>query len=230
MNKYLADLIQLFYPKLCFACGKPLMKTEECLCIDCNYNLPQTDFHLAHDNPVTNQFFGKIDIKSATSCYYFSKGGKVQHLVHQFKYMGYKEIGLYVGKGYGLKLRNSFLFQGIDYIVPVPLHPKREKARGYNQAEWFARGLAESMNIGINTKVLRRVIVSETQTNKSRYKRWENVREIFSLGETNGMENKHLLLVDDVITTGSTIEAAAQVLKQIQGVEISICSMACALH
>ncbi len=230
LNKYLADLLNLFYPKVCLACGKPLTRNESYLCIECNYNLPETDFHLIINNPVANQFFGKLEIQAATSCYYFSKGGKVQHLVHQFKYMGHKELGFYIGENYGLKLRESPLFNNIDFIVPIPLHPKREKVRGYNQAEWFAKGLAASLKNEVNTRVLKRVVLSETQTNKSRYKRWENVKEIFSLGDTQGMENKHFLLVDDVITTGSTIEAAGQVLKQIPGAQISICSLACALH
>lgn len=230
IRQILADLLSLFYPRCCFACGNPLVKNEECLCTDCSANLPETDFHVVENNPVANQFFGKIDFNAAASCYYFTKGGKVQHLVHQFKYMGYKEIGLYVGKAYGLKLKESPYFTNIDFIIPVPLHPKREKARGYNQAEWFANGLSQSLEARVNTKALKRVIVSETQTSKGRYKRWENVKEIFSLGEVSEMENKHLLLVDDVITTGSTLESAGHVLQQIPGVKISVCSLACALH
>lgn len=206
------------------------MSNEECLCADCNSNLPLTDFHLTEHNPVASQFFGKIDFKAAASCYYFTKGGKVQHLVHQFKYKGFKEIGLYVGKEYGLKLKESFLFNDLDLIVPVPLHPKREKARGYNQAEWFAKGLSLSLNLEVRKDILKRIAVSESQTRKSRYKRWENVSEIFSLGDITDIQNKHLLLVDDVITTGSTLEAAGHVLMKIPGIKISVCSMACALH
>lgn len=230
LRNYFKDLLTLFYPRCCFACGKPLIKNEEYLCTECEVNLPMTDFHLVENNPVANQFFGKLGINAATSCYYFTKGGKVQHLIHQFKYKGYKEIGFYIGKSYGMKLKDLPLFRDLDFIIPIPLHPKREKARGYNQAEWFANGLSDSLSVPVNTKALKRVIVSETQTSKGRYRRWENVKEIFTIGDTTGLEGRHILIVDDVITTGSTIESAGQVLSQISGVKISICSMACALH
>jgi ComF family protein len=227
---WLTDVIALLYPRQCFACDKPLYRHEEFLCLGCFYNLPKTDFHLMHDNPVLNQFIGKININAAASYYYFSKGGKVQHLIHQLKYKGFKEVGKYVGMLYGKELIKSDHYKNIDYIIPIPLHPKKRVKRGYNQAEWLARGLSESMNIPIDSKSLLRVFDSETQTHKTRFNRWENVREIFALGDSDHLQNKHVLIVDDVITTGSTIEAAGHVLLQIKGIKLSVCSLACALH
>ncbi len=229
-NQGVNDFVTLFFPRLCFACGNSLLRHEEILCTNCSIGLPETGFHLYYDNPVMNQFLGKIDFKSAASYYYFSKGGKIQHLVHQFKYGGFKKIGEYLGRQYGLKLIESPLFSSIDYIVPIPLHPKKEQLRGYNQAEVFAKGLAESMHIPINTTTLIRKYASETQTHKSRFGRWENVMEIFEIEDSNLLQNKSILLVDDVITTGSTMEAAGHVLMQIPNIRISACSLACAIH
>lgn len=227
---YLDDLITLFFPRLCFACDKPLFKHEEYLCLDCYYNLPKTDFHLMPENPVFDQFIGKINFNAAASYYYFTKGGKVQHLIHQFKYKGYKEAGRHVGLLYGRDLIKSDNFKDIDFIVPIPLHPAKYASRGYNQAEWFAKGLSISMNIPVDTKALIRIHDSETQTHKSRFSRWENVKEIFTLNQSEHLHNKHILLVDDVITTGSTLEAAGHVLLRIEGLKISVCSLACALN
>lgn len=230
IKDYANDFISLFFPRVCFACDNPLLKHEEFLCTECLHGLPETDFHLRPDNPVINQFYGKINFESAASFYYFSKGGKVQHLVHTFKYQGYRDIGLYTGKIYGEKLLQSPLFQNIRDIVPIPLHPSRFRERGYNQAELFARGIAQSLNATVHTDVLIRSYASETQTHKTRFSRWENVKEIFALKDNEKLSGKHILLVDDVITTGSTLEAAGNVLFGIPDIRISVCSLACALH
>lgn len=225
-----SDFIALFYPRFCFACEKSLLKHEEYLCSECWYKLPRTEFHLMADNPVLNQFFGKINFEAAASFYYFSKGGKVQHLIHQLKYGGFKDIGVFIGKQYGKELIKSPYFQQIDCIIPIPLHPRKEASRGYNQSECFARGLSQSMNIQLDTTSLIRTFASETQTHKTRFSRWENVKEIFALNPDNDLQDKHVLLVDDVITTGSTLEAAGHVLLTVPGVTVSVCSIACALH
>lgn len=230
LNDCLSDFISLFYPRVCFACNNALLKHEEFLCTECLFNLPVTNFHLIENNPVANQFIGKIGFNAAASFYYFSKGGKVQHLIHQFKYMGYKKIGLFIGRIYGEQLIKSPLFSNIDYIIPVPLHPRKELQRGYNQAEWFANGLALSINAAVDTTTLHRTYASESQTHKTRFSRWENVKEIFSLSNGQHLIGKHVLLVDDVITTGSTLEAAGHVLMEVPNIKISVCSLACALH
>jgi ComF family protein len=200
------------------------------LCFSCHYHLPKTNFHLQEDNAVARQFWGKINFSSAASLYYFSKGSKVQHLVHQLKYKGYKEIGSHIGNIYGPELKKSPLFSSVSAVIPVPLHPKKEAIRGYNQAEWFAMGLAESMKITLDITTLLRVHSSETQTRKTRFKRWENVKEIFLLNNPEQLAGKHILLVDDVITTGSTLEAAGHELMKIPDVKISVASIACAVR
>ena len=230
LKGYFEDLVSLFYPRICLACGNTLYKNEHMICFSCLYHLPKTNFHLIEDNAVARQFWGKINFSSAASCYYFSKGSKVQHMIHHLKYKGYKEIGEHIGKLYGTDLKKSPLFDNITAVIPVPLHPKRLALRGYNQAEWFAMGLAESMKIELDVTTLLRTHASETQTRKTRFKRWENVKEIFQLEDTVRYMGKHILLVDDVITTGSTLEAAGHELMKIPGVKISVASIACASH
>ncbi|MBW6491310.1 MAG: ComF family protein [Lentimicrobium sp.] len=230
IKEYFQDLISLFYPRICLACGNTLYKNEHMLCFSCLYHLPKTNFHQFEDNAVARQFWGKIDFSSAASCYYFSKGSKVQHLVHQLKYKGYKEIGSYIGELYGKELKNSPLFNSISVVIPVPLHPRKQAKRGYNQAEWFAIGLAESMKAELDTTTLIRAHSSETQTRKTRFRRWENVKEIFQLTDPQRLAGKHILLVDDVITTGSTLEAAGHELKKTPDIKISVASIACASH
>ncbi|MHC1777323.1 MAG: ComF family protein [Lentimicrobium sp.] len=223
------SILSLFFPRVCLACGNSLFKNEEILCFSCVYKLPKTNFHLEEDNAVARQFWGKINFTSAASFYYFTKGSKVQHLVHQLKYKGYKEIGSHIGRLYGVELLKSPHFKSVTSVIPVPLHPRKQAKRGYNQAEWFARGLAESMKIELDTTTLVRAHASETQTRKSRFNRWENVKEIFRVNDPGRQADKHVLLVDDVITTGSTLEAAGHELFRIPGIKISVASIACAV-
>ena len=230
IKEYFQDFISLFFPRVCMACGNTLYKHEHMICFSCQYHLPKTNFHLLEANPVARQFCGKINFAAAASYYYFNKGGKVQHLVHQLKYKGYKEVGSHIGALYGHDLKKSPLFTTVDAIIPVPLHPRKEAKRGYNQAEWFAIGLAESMKAELDITTLLRVQASETQTRKTRFRRWENVKEIFQLMDTERQAGKHVLLVDDVITTGSTLEAAGHELMKIPGVKVSAASIACAVR
>jgi len=221
------DFFNLIFPKLCNACSEPLLKGEKVVCTKCLTTLPKTNFHLDNQNSVFKVFWGRTDIKMAASFYYFSKKGKVQQLLHGLKYKGAKEIGQFIGKIYGFELKQSPYFKKIDFIIPVPLHPKKFKKRGYNQSEYFAQGLSNTMNISVNTNCLIRNMNSETQTKKSRYNRWENVGEIFEIKDEQTIKNKSVLLVDDVITTGATIEACAKVLSE-KGCKVYIASIACA--
>jgi ComF family protein len=175
---------------------------------------------------VAKIFWGRINIHAASAFYNFGKGGKVQHLIHQLKYRGQKEIGVTLGRFYGYDLRKSDSFKNVDTIIPVPLHPKKQKKRGYNQSEFFASGLAETMKKQTDFKTLLRSYPSETQTRKSRFSRWKNVETAFQLSNGEALKDKHILLVDDVITTGATLEACAQVLMQIPGVRVSIAAIA----
>jgi len=204
-----ADFFNLIYPRLCAACNQALLKEEYCICTSCQFKLPKTNFHLDKDNEVAKVFWGRIPVEMAAAYLKFSKKSKVQHLLHELKYKGNKEVGQFIGKLYGFELKEAPLFSGIDFIIPVLLHPKKLKKRGYNQSEWIAKGLSESMNIPLITEILYRNIDSQTQTKKTRYNRWENVGDIFSIKDTELVAGKNILLVDDVITTGATIEACS---------------------
>ena len=178
------------------------------------------------ENPIAKIFWGRVNIHSAGAFYGFNKGGKVQHLIHQLKYKGKKDIGVTVGKWYGYDLRRHPSFNTVNMIIPVPLHSKKEKKRGYNQSRFFAEGLAQSMNVEANFTTLIRALESETQTKKSRLNRWKNVETVFQLLNTTKIEGKHILLVDDVVTTGATLEACAQTLLQVPGVKVSVATIA----
>ena len=205
-----------------------LMFGEKIICTECLIHLPRSNYHRFEDNPVAKVFWGRIQIDNATAFYVFEKGSKYQKLIHKMKYKGQKEIGFELGKMFGEDL-NSTTFQSIDKIIPVPLHPRKLKKRGFNQAELIARGLAESMNKPVEVKSLNRVVANPTQTRKTRIERWENVSGIFKVHDPESIENKHVLLVDDVLTTGSTLEACANAFTGIPGTIVSIAVLAYAL-
>jgi len=220
------DFISLFFPKTCYACGNNLFTGERIICTSCLIHLPKTNFHKDKDNAVSRVFWGRVNIESAASLYFYKKGGKVQHLIHQFKYKGHQEIGIFLGELFGLDLAGSYGFDIIDLIIPVPLHERKIKKRGFNQSEVFAKGLSNSMKKELDTTSIVRSVATETQTKKSRYKRWENVSEIFLLKNPEKLTGQHILLVDDVITTGATMEACIQTIQQVPGTKVSVASMA----
>ncbi|MCF8331418.1 MAG: ComF family protein [Bacteroidales bacterium] len=225
------DLFNLVFPVNCEYCGGNLKKGEETLCSFCEYQLPETNYHLTPDNPVETIFWGRIPLYSAASFLHYQKGEMVQQLIHQLKYHGKGHIGIYLGQLFGQHLMQSQRFSTVQYIIPVPLHWKKIKKRGYNQSEKIAEGLAMNMDALKDCKSLERKVHSATQTKKSRYERWENVKSIFTLNETavSKLENTHILLVDDVITTGATIEGCYLQLGKIPGIKISVASLACPL-
>lgn len=225
LRSYLADFTSLLFPQLCPACGESLVAAEDVICTDCRYNLPFTNFHLQQDNIVARQFWGKIDVEAAYSLYYFAKGGKVQNLMHHFKYKGIQRIGTILGNIAGDQLKQNKKFAAIDYIIPVPLHKSRLKQRGYNQSKCFADGLAQKLNADLNDNLVR-IRATETQTHKSRFLRFENMQEVFKVTRSEELANKRVLLVDDIITTGSTLEACAIELLKIPGLKLSIATIA----
>ena len=192
-----SDLLDLVYPTNCAACGRRLQKHEEVLCLFCEYDLPQTDFHCDKDNPVAKVFWGRVMLHSAAAFYMFSKGGRVQKLIHQLKYKGWQEVGVKVGALYGAKLKNAADFAGVNLILPVPLHPTKQQKRGFNQSDCFAKGLSQGMGVIWRNDVLLRHTFTETQTRKNRFDRWENVERIFTVTQKNILENK--LEHDDLI-------------------------------
>lgn len=220
------DFITLFFPVVCFSCGRLLFRNETSICTHCLYHLPKTGFHLINDNPVAKIFWGRVSIEAASSFFRFSKGGQVQQLIHQLKYKGQQQAGISIGKWYGQELKKNPVFATADLIIPVPLHRKKFKKRGYNQSACFAQGLAEAMQLPVDTTVLQRSSFSGTQTNKSRFLRWKNVETVFYTTDKDQLMHKHILLVDDVVTTGSTLEACAQELLKTEGVKVSIATIA----
>jgi ComF family protein len=220
------DFIHLLFPVNCYSCGKVLNKKEKSICIACYYRLPKTNYHRYSDNPIMKMFWGRTPIHSATAYYRFSKSSNVQRLIHQLKYRNKTEIGDRIGYFLGNDLKETELFNTADLVIPVPLHPSKLKSRGYNQSDFLARGIAASMGIKVDVHNLYRRVNNETQTHKSKYERWENVAAVFELKNPAIFTNKHILLVDDVITTGATLEACAIKLVQAGGAKISIATMA----
>ncbi|MFO8054809.1 MAG: ComF family protein [Bacteroidales bacterium] len=222
------DLFNLVFPFHCEYCGQTLKQGENVLCSFCEYQLPLTHFHFHYNNPVEAIFWGRVFIESAASFLYYQKGEMVQHLIHQLKYHNKGHTGIYLGGLFGEHLLQSRRFSGAEVIIPVPLHWKKERFRGYNQSDKIAHGLAESMRLVKDTGSLRRRAHSVSQTHKARYDRWKNVHNIFELSDSaSWLEGRHILLVDDVITTGATIEACANKLYEIKNVRLSVVSLAC---
>jgi ComF family protein len=205
-----------------------LLKSESHICLSCLNNIPRTNYHLLTDNPVEKRFWGKAPIFRGTSFFFFQKGSPFQKLLHELKYKGNKEIGEILGRYAAAELLNSPDFCSIDIIIPIPLHPKRFAQRGYNQSEWIGKGLSAVLDKPQDTNTLKRVKQTTTQTKKSVFERFENTEGIFELSGAKELEGKHLLLIDDVLTTGSTLNAAINTLLNIPNVKISIFTLAIA--
>lgn len=225
------SFLSLLFPKICFGCGKHLSQKLEHICLTCRAALPRTNYHLQNENPLQKIFWGRIPIENIFSYYKFQKSARVQNLMHHFKYKGMKEIGITIGEMYAYELKKSHVLDDVDLIVPVPIHRKKLKQRGYNQSFYFAEGLSRSAQIENNSEILEKSIHTSSQTRKDRFSRWENVENSFSLVNKNTqlIKNKHLLLVDDVLTTGATIEACGRKLLEIEKVRISVATMACTI-
>ncbi|MBT3173448.1 MAG: ComF family protein [Lentimicrobiaceae bacterium] len=223
------DFLNLFFPRLCNACGELLIKSEKIICLHCLYRLPKTNFHKHIDNPISRVFWGRVDIHSATAFLFFSKGGKVQKLMHKLKYNGNQETGRWLGYLFGNELMDSEIYSDVNIIIPVPLHKSKLRKRGYNQSDSISEGISKAMNVEFTSTSLVKIERTETQTRKSRYNRWKNVRGKFGIMNPHKLEGKHILLVDDVLTTGATLESCAQTLLEIPNVKISMATLAYAL-
>lgn len=226
--KLFKHLINLLFPRTCAACGNILLESEDTVCTTCRFLLPKTGYENYPDNPLAQMFYGQMPFNAVMAEFFFSKTGKVQHLIHGLKYHRCRENGIFLGQEIGKTLLKAADYQNIDYIVPIPLHPKKEKIRGYNQSHVIAEGISEIMNIPIAEKCLVRSVFTDTQTKKSREDRWQNVKDIFNIENHEKLERKHILLVDDVLTTGATLMSAGKALMQIDGIKISVATVACA--
>lgn len=219
------DLWELFFPRYCVICGKRLSSSEECLCVGCLFSLPQTRMLLQEENELEKNFWGRFFLGRAVSCFYYSKGGDVRKLMYELKYHGNKEIGLFMGRYMAMNLHPDF-FKDMDAIIPIPLHPEKKRKRGYNQSELLAMGISQITGLPVWTDVIERVQFTETQTHKSQHERWMNVSTAFSRVNEYKVAGKHVLLVDDVLTTGATIIACADVLKEVANIKISVLTLA----
>ncbi|HYG40202.1 MAG TPA: ComF family protein [Cytophagales bacterium] len=220
------EFFRLIYPTFCLACHKALEGGEDTICTFCRFELPKTNFHLTSPNPLEQRFWGKIHLHRAFAYLYFIKHGKVQKLIHHLKYKGHQEVGEMLGKWYGFELAESGFTGKFDVIVPVPLHKNKLKKRGYNQCDAFARSLSETLSIPVCLNALNRITSTSTQTKKSRFARWKNVEEIFVVNNKEEVAGKKILLIDDVVTTGSTLEACGHVLLQEGAKELSVACLA----
>ncbi len=218
-------LLDIFYPRVCVCCGNVLNIRENQICFYCYHKLPFTNFHLYTNNPVEKVFWGRYSIEKGTAFLYFSKGGIVQNLIHNVKYRQQWDAGYLTGALFGKSLLESDFLNPIDWIVPIPLNPKKLEKRGYNQSTCFGMGFSKETGIPLNDNNLIRTKNSASQTLRGRFNRWENVNEIFELKETDLFKNCHILLFDDVITTGATLEAAARILGKVPGVRVSIATI-----
>jgi ComF family protein len=220
------DFISLLFPRVCYGCGCQLLRNEKLICTECYVLIPRTDFHLHADNPVARLFWGRCSLEKAAAFSFYNRGSRIRNLIHSLKYKGIKDLGPELGRMYGQTLKNSGFTSDIDLLVPVPLHPSKIKTRGFNQSELISEGLADATGLEVDRKCLRRLKGSATQTRKSRFERWTNVEGIFSVAEADCLKGKHILLVDDVITTGSTIESCANELLKIEGLKVSAIALA----
>lgn len=222
----LNHLLNLFFPKSCAGCHSFLLSDELVICTQCRHEIPLTNFHKNEENEMYQKFYGRIPLEFGAAFFYFHKKGIVQEMMHQLKYKGQQEIGEIVGHWYASELKDLEAIATIDYIIPVPLHKRRLRERGYNQVTKFGQALAQNLAIPYEETILQRKLYTKTQTKKSLLGRADIGKTIFGVNFSEKHHGKHFLLIDDVITTGSTLEACSRELLQIPGAKISIVCMA----
>lgn len=218
----------LIFPRPCAACSRPLLRMEDHLCISCIKDLPYTRSEDLSDSPIEQLFWGKLNLEAASAMWHFQKGGKVQNILHRIKYRGDRKLAKHVGRLMANRIKASERFNSCDLVVPVPLHRSKLRKRGFNQSELIADALAESLGIELRTDLLVRQSATETQTKKNRIERWRNVGEVFTVTNPEDLNGRTVLLIDDVITTGATLEACALPLSEHQASGLSVYAAAVA--
>ena len=219
------SILHLLFPHVCEVCGTDTIQTDHFICLQCHANLPQTEFERYPNNPVEKIFWGRVPLTSATAHYYFTKNSAMQTLMHGVKYKGNRELGIYLGRLMGQALEASNRFRHVDALVPLPLHPSKEKKRGFNQATILCQGIAEVLGKPIFKDVVIRTMHTDSQTKKNRVQRWANMEGRFELAKPEALKDKHVLLVDDVITTGATLEACGAEIMEAENVRLSIATL-----
>ena len=225
-NRFIDNFLHLFYPHNCEGCGTDILNDAHFICARCLHQLPDTQFFLMPANPVEKIFYGRIPVTVGAAAFYFTKHSLIQHLMVQLKYKGNKEAGLFLGRMMGHLLKKAERFQDIDCLVPLPLNEKKEHARGYNQALVICRGITEIWHKPIEENCVIRQKFTETQTHQNRSSRWQNMEAVFSVTDISRLQNKHILLIDDVITTGATLEACGEALLTVDGLRLGIAAAA----
>ncbi len=226
IKRLASDIIGLLFPTLCNGCGEHLVDGENEICTKCLFDLPFTDYQHFHENRVAKQLWGRLNCSAAMAMLHFKKGTKVQNLIHSLKYKHQTAVGIKLGNLLGERLKISDHYSTIDLIIPVPLHPQKERTRGYNQSKFIADGIAEVLQVPVSNLHLLRNLSTSSQTKKSRYSRYENMQEVFQISNAEELKDLHILLVDDVITTGATIEACGNTLLMTSIAKLSIAAVA----
>ena len=220
------DLLNLFFPKSCAGCHSILLRDEKVICTQCRHEIPLTNHHKIKENEVIQKFYGRIPLEYGSALFYFHKKGIVQEMIHKLKYKGQEEIGEIVGEWYSEELQKLEEIKSIDYIIPVPLHKKRLRERGYNQVESFGQSLSSKLKIPYDNQLLYRKLYTKTQTKKDLLGRADVISTVFDVSFSEDYHGKHFLLIDDVLTTGSTLEACSRAILKIPNAKISIVCMA----
>ena len=226
----LRGFIRLFFPETCWVCEHDLVPGETDVCLACTHQLPSTHFYQQPNNAVEQRLRGRVSVTAAASVYFFAKSSALQTLLHQLKYRNQPKLGIWLGQQMAMEAANTDWFKGVDVIIPVPLSAKKERLRGYNQSACLAQGLSALLPIPMQEHCLQRHRNTATQTRKSRVERQRNVAGAFSVQNTQALQNKHVLLVDDVFTTGATLEACLETLQAIPGIQMRVLTLACAIE
>lgn len=221
-------MLNLFFPKVCEACNNALLDNELVICVKCRHQLPITDFHFDNSEAVKKIVYGRVQLENATALLHFSKKGIVQQLLHNLKYRGHNYISEFFGKWLGAELNTIEGYQKVDVVVPVPLYKTKLRKRGYNQVTKFGKEIAKALNADYNDTVLIKTKATKTKVFEGRLSRWDNDGAVFAISENKTLQGKHILLVDDIITTGATVEVCATELLKIDNIKLSLATMAIA--
>ncbi len=226
MSGWTTDLLRLLFPQYCVMCGNLLERTEEYLCATCQRDLPRTHFTADGANPLEREFWGHAPVTRAAAHFFYYKHNAACRILYELKYNHFPQIGVYMGQMMAREMQPSGFFEGIDLLVPVPLAPSRERQRGYNQCDMLAKGVSRVTSIPVSTGQLVRHVANPTQTRKGRMERWDNVQGIFSVTDVTPFSGRHILLIDDVITTGATLVSCMQALSAVPNLKVSILALA----